>query len=394
MLTAVDSAGRMVTLLNCGKVQLEKVRRQAYYCPGCGAKLRLKAGAKKVPHFAHFPNVECNFHSEWETAEHLEGKRKLFNWLAEQGLQVELEKYFYTIRQRVDLYTEVGSEKYAFEYQCSVIPSEDIQKRTIGYLEEGITPIWILSYRHLYPKKKNQYRLSSFQWHMAFGQPVSPTLCFYSPILHEFTLLHQMTPFSSVTSFASSRTTNATHTPLSSIFMKPGGPFRLGAPWKKQKMNWRLTGFRNATIRDSFFNALYRAGFTTATLKEEIGMPVPYMHFYETKALEWQFWIYEGLIHRKKRGTCITVPQIKRKVGTLIREKKIVLRDFPGLNGLGTYLPAMSYIDLLKRFGILTEKSKGIYMIAFPPVTGISEQDMYRKAEGLFDEYMKKGAKA
>ena len=113
-------------------------------CPGCGEPVFFKKGVQKMAHFAHYAHADCSQFSEGETALHLLGKQRLFEWLKGQGLQVEMEAWLPELCQRPDLLflTPVGN-KVVIEYQCSPISFEDLQKRTEGYRSKGYEVLWI-----------------------------------------------------------------------------------------------------------------------------------------------------------------------------------------------------------------------------------------------------------
>lgn len=64
-------------------------RQQKYICPACGSVVIFKCGAIKLPYFAHQKGSECAS-SEGETAEHLLGKKQIFQWANLNGYQPPL----------------------------------------------------------------------------------------------------------------------------------------------------------------------------------------------------------------------------------------------------------------------------------------------------------------
>ena len=66
-------------------------KEDKYYCPACQKGVHLKQGAVMRPHFAHFKAEACAAFSEGETAEHLEGKVQLREWLERLNVRVAME---------------------------------------------------------------------------------------------------------------------------------------------------------------------------------------------------------------------------------------------------------------------------------------------------------------
>lgn len=70
---------------------------------GCGSQIMTKIGRRKVPHFAHYPEMagKCRRVDLDETsADHLFIYRDLKNWLARQGIAVQPPRLLGTIRQQ------------------------------------------------------------------------------------------------------------------------------------------------------------------------------------------------------------------------------------------------------------------------------------------------------
>jgi competence protein CoiA len=72
----------------------------------------------------------------------------LYNWLEQlekdgKIKNLQLESYIPSTKQRPDIYFEVDEQKYVFEFQCSPIATEFIERRRL-YQLANITDIWIL----------------------------------------------------------------------------------------------------------------------------------------------------------------------------------------------------------------------------------------------------------
>lgn len=144
MLVALNEQGEVIVLENSiTKTTLQQMRTKTFYCPQCKQPLLLKAGAVKMPHFAHRANSECiNYFAEGESYPHLLGKSQLFDHFAKY-YSVQLEPYLPTLKQRPDLLIHIKNT-YALEFQCSRLDPVIFQQRTAGYEKSHIKPIWLV----------------------------------------------------------------------------------------------------------------------------------------------------------------------------------------------------------------------------------------------------------
>ncbi len=141
MLVAINDQGQSLVLTkSLTEATLKQLRETNFYCPQCKEKLILKAGAIKIPHFAHtaYSNCDSSF-AEGESYPHLLGKQQLFEHFHEKKYDVQLEKYLHDVQQRPDLFIRT-KRLYALEFQCSRIPIELIEKRTNGYKRSWYYP--------------------------------------------------------------------------------------------------------------------------------------------------------------------------------------------------------------------------------------------------------------
>ncbi|WP_342559361.1 competence protein CoiA family protein [Metasolibacillus sp. FSL K6-0083] len=146
MLVAHNEQGELIVITEdiCLK-QLQYLRQTTtFYCPQCKQPLQLKIGRVKIPHFAHKRLNDCDASfSEGESPIHLLGKQQLFSFFQKRVEHIALESYLSPLQQRPDLFLIQQNRQYAIEFQCSVIPSEQIDERTAGYERYGIIPLWI-----------------------------------------------------------------------------------------------------------------------------------------------------------------------------------------------------------------------------------------------------------
>ena len=117
-----------------------ELKRQAYYCPACGARVRLRKGKNVRTHFAHESLKKCDFFHENEGPEHLENKEQLFYW-AKKNDEVEMEYPIPELKQIADI---LINKQLALEVQCSPISCELLRERSNGYRSLGIQVLWLL----------------------------------------------------------------------------------------------------------------------------------------------------------------------------------------------------------------------------------------------------------
>ena len=372
---AKDQDNCYVSLLTLPRDELNEYKRKIYYCPCCTGRVFLKAGKIKMPHFAHAPHLTCNAASEGETEEHLLGKKMLYEWLETQGYKVELEKYFSSFKQRADLFIKHNGKSYAIEFQCSVISIEDIKKRTKSYLKHQITPIWILSERHIKWKKNNSFMLSAFHWQSCSGTNLLPKLIAYSPKNSQFTILQQLTPFSERHVFAYPKIVRMQSITFSDLLENSIlYPLR-NQIWLNRKQSWRLHSASYATINHPYFKALYEGGFTPATIPNECGIPVPYMHLYQTSVIQWQFWLFDLVLRKRNTGDFVSLGEWRSALVRCLKEEKIVIRQMSQWLTMNPFLPMEQYILMLEKLGVCKREKKGhIYARSIEPFNPSSPQ--------------------
>ena len=128
-----------------------------------------KAGPVKIPHFAHHSRTDCDRFSEPETSLHLTGKKLLHRFFLEKQLPSEIEKYFPIIKQRADLFVD---GKWAVEFQCSSISSEEVIARSNGYAIISVKPLWIRGMDKTPQEGIGLFKLKAFEkamWQYVYG---------------------------------------------------------------------------------------------------------------------------------------------------------------------------------------------------------------------------------
>ena len=391
MLIAKNQDDCYVSLLTFPREELQKHKKNIYYCPCCSGRVFLKAGKIKMPHFAHAPHTTCHAATEGETEEHLSGKKMLYEWLEAQGYEPELEKYFPDFQQRADVFVRHNGKDYAIEYQCSVISPDELKRRTRMYLNYRITPIWILSDRHVKWKKRNSFMLSAFQWTASSGNALLPQLFALSVKTSQMTILQQLIPFSERNVFAYPQIVRL-HTLSFSELLSTRAifPFQQYL-WQNKKQSWRLFANAYATVDQPFFNALYEGGYSPATIPNECGIPVPYMHLYQTSAVQWQFWLYAFVLRRKRAGDFVGFGEWRSALVRCLKEEKIILRQLVHVR-MNPFMPMEQYIRMLEKMKVLKAQKGGhIYDTPFEKYDSAipeKEEDFFKTVKRYYEELM------
>ncbi|WP_163972188.1 competence protein CoiA [Oceanobacillus halotolerans] len=207
MLQAKTKEGRLVTLAKHTRIEIETWKEtEQFYCPACNEAVMIKAGRKMIPHFSHYSQHTCPSNEKTEGAYHEQGKLKLYEWLQSQKLNVQLEIYLPDIQQRPDLLVTIGNKTMAFEYQCAKISTDEIIKRSKGYRQAGIVPIWIIGANQFKRKNQHMLRLNPFTRHLIhqFSSITTPTLFYFCPTTNKFIQFQhiiEMTPTKAIGTF-------------------------------------------------------------------------------------------------------------------------------------------------------------------------------------------------
>lgn len=125
-----------LTALDKNKQQVfynEAIKGEKYFCRFCKAKMTFKKGIIKIPHFAHFPNLQTPCHYKKETEEHVILKHFFFK---EFGCKIE-EKIGNNI-------ADVIMDDVIIEIQCSPIGLEEFIKRNENAFDNNKKIVWIL----------------------------------------------------------------------------------------------------------------------------------------------------------------------------------------------------------------------------------------------------------
>lgn len=140
MLTAMSKSEKQV-------IAWETAREEGpFSCPVCDFPVTLKAGSKKIHHFAHKPGAECEFGSG-ETEEHMRVKRAIYeNLLTTDGCtNWAMERRVFNGVVRPDLSGRINDVPLVIEIQRSNTSVETVMKRFKEYSDRGIAMLWVLT---------------------------------------------------------------------------------------------------------------------------------------------------------------------------------------------------------------------------------------------------------
>ena len=149
MLVAYSPDGNAVI---AGETPLEQLqnwsRERSLHCPNCRGVVHVRGGTDKRTqlHFAH-QKGECAWSTEVESVRHARGKVKLANWLRAQFPQaiITLEERLPEPNRIADVFVaHADGRRWAIEFQCAPLDSEEWQHRHAAYQQANILDIWII----------------------------------------------------------------------------------------------------------------------------------------------------------------------------------------------------------------------------------------------------------
>lgn len=301
ILIAKTASGKLITL--AGRMSRKGLfalrKREAFYCLQCHEKVMLKIGEVKIPHFAHLNHSTCrSLFAEGESVAHLAGKQQLFTFFKEQkALHVRLEPFIKELAQRPDLLVETAKGKVPIEFQCSTIPIADIAKRTAGYRQVFMQPIWILAtpnkLRQL-PQGVVTYSLSRFEESfLTRSSNEKNMLLTYNSNSKKFHYLSAFLRISGRKFIVNHRVLSLTN--QSFPFAEPNELTEV----EYQKYYWLYVSHREKFLRnrilynrkginDPFLQNCYRLRLIPSELPLWIGVPITFDALFDEHDCEWQ----------------------------------------------------------------------------------------------------------
>lgn len=279
---------------------LERKYKEKFFCPQCKEQLLLKAGQIKIPHFAHRKSSECDsFFSEGETLAHLMGKQQLFTFFSKRNVQTELEPFLSEIQQRPDLLISHNDQQFAIEFQCSKIPPEVVQRRSKGYTEIDIHPIWLIQTPNARFKALGLTKLSINYTNSQYIQMYKKQRYLITYDVHSemFYYVSNLIPIHRLQYYGVIQAL-----PL----MQQSFPFFLPKVMSVQIFNalmLRFIAYRNQYVHsrlllskkgvnDDFLRAVYELQLTPLRMPDFIGIPVSFAQDFEVFCVEWQVQLF------------------------------------------------------------------------------------------------------
>jgi competence protein CoiA len=300
ILTALKDNEIMFTITrNMTRDQLLFLRKTSKFtCPQCETPLRLKIGKVVIPHFAHIILTHClTSFSERESPTHLIGKQHLAEFFTRVGCKVSVEAYIPKISQRPDILVRNKRKTFAIEFQCSVIPTTVIEKRTEGYLRVKIPSIWLLRTPpniQLTTKGISLIKLTKFMQTFIKNLPSSgATIITYDPSTAMFFYFSQLVHISGSSFLAKIRALSIEQQtfPFAQVKMiskeESVGYWKLFMNKRSRFLNNRIRS-SSFGVRDRFLTTCYENKIRPENLPLCIGFPIQDSQVILAHLAEWQ----------------------------------------------------------------------------------------------------------
>lgn len=350
--------GDSIALYQYSREEIEALRaNETFYCPICKDKVIIKAGTKTIAHFAHQRAAICLSQERGEGEYHEKGKLLMYKWLVLQGIEAELEVYFPSIKQRADILVKIGSKRIAIEYQCARIPIQDVFNRTMGYLQEGIQPIWIIGGNHFTRTGNKQLKANPFllQFFHRFTSNRFPVLYFFDPHTSFFIKAANLFPVNQYQVYSDLSIkklgemhflelftqTNFSEAGLIKTFTKAKYKFRMYHPPKTfgRERKWN--------------NWLYSYGTHREFLPSIVFLPVASQYRMNIPLWDWQSRICLEIIAPTKIGDTFSLNDC------IFLLQNYISPNSPLINGVED--PLLEYLQLLSSLNIISISSKYIF---------------------------------
>lgn len=346
-------------------------------------------GEKKIMHFAHEKDMGCQANAEAESSYHLEGKRQLYYYLKKIGLHPELEPYFSSIKQRGDIGVVINNQYYVIEYQCSPINPDLLRKRTSGYLNRKIMPIWILGFKNMKKITRGTLRLSAFSAQFIVNYHEQYILPSYCPVQQKFYFFHSFFPLTINKTYCiceSQSLSELASFPFlqNSKLMLPLDEWKHGI--RKQKMHHI---HYHTTINNQFLKEIYPHNLHPHFLPPYTGIPLPTAIIFETPPLFWQTFIIVDSFLGENKGKIISFQKILDYFSWRIDSQHIKIRKFPLAADESRWKHAvLDYLQILVQINIVQEIKPKFFLFQ-----GEIQTDFhYQKQHNWEDEFYKKYA--
>jgi len=362
MIIALDKHENQINLfeMKSSTDSFEIKKLGPFKCPICKNEVLLKSGMKRRAHFAHISVSECE-NARKESKEHYDGKYDLYGYFRRIGGKVTIEKYLQSIQQRPDILVEFNKYEICIEYQCSIIPLQQIIDRTKSYHDISLKVLWILGMNMHLPKAKFIYTLNSLAIY-CLGNSKHSTLIFYDPSKKTFVKLSSLIAFSPtlfVGIKSSFKIENCTPSQLISQVKIDKNDFI--SSWCALKKSYRKK--QHLYYKGSFYplkEHLYTLQIDY--LPGVIGVPLACNYLLNEHCIVWQGILFLNFIHSKKIGEMICETEITdfffQQIETKIWRVNVVShKDISNLENC-----VENYIQFLEQIGIVKQIKNGKIM--------------------------------
>lgn len=136
MLKAFNQSRTLVLSLQCSDLD------GPFFCPACDEELVLKSGLIRTPHFAHFPDSQCQYKGESES--HLYAKVQIWDGLRRDSDCTETDFERPIGDRRPDIWAVISGYPIAIEVQNSETTIADLAQKLSDYQQMGLYCIYVL----------------------------------------------------------------------------------------------------------------------------------------------------------------------------------------------------------------------------------------------------------
>jgi len=360
MLQAMLKNGRLVTLANYSRKDIERFRREClFFCPTCRSEVIIKAGKKIIPHFAHKHLRNCPG-SYGEGPEHELGKLLLYQWLQKQNMSVKLENYLSHIKQIPDLLLSVKKKIIAMEYQRASIGTEEILSRTYGYKGAKITPLWIAGENQLVRLSANSLKITASlkQILHKFSSKCVSSLYFFCPHSRQFSFFQDLYFTSNHRALGTFQFIPLSRASLLTFFQyKSLSKSNLYKLWLKEKKKFRMMSRARANARQRrWLQWLYVNRLHWETLPSVVYLPVRDQLFMSSPPCDWQSRLVVEILASTPVGGTFSLSDCFH----LLRNYLVKQRNYP-LYKLNHH-PIVEYLDILSKLKIIRRDSDDYFI--------------------------------
>lgn len=366
MLVANKRNGEVFSLVN-GKTKQELVElksREKFFCPDCGEEVIMKLGSKKIWHFSHTVSTSCQFEYDRESEYHLAGKLKLYNWLRSQGIDAELEKFDQEMKQKPDIAFDWNGQKYALEFQCSVIQADIFEKRTKTYLKHNVIPIWIAAENLIKRKSHMIVSMNHFLYLFLRSPNYAWNITAFCPITNQLINLHDIIPISTRKAIAILEGKNLSQASMEDLLSPNGRQFSFIKLWQAENQKLKSSYLMNpGAWQNRFLKELYRNRLSLFALPAVLGLPVRSSPYIETPSFIWQTYLYLDVFRHHKAGEFIHYARIRASFANRVKKGEIKLRTLPAAGERDSWYALADYVFLLTKVGYLEKINLGMVKV-------------------------------